>query len=343
MMATMAGRVAPEHNDTLRADLKGFLRTRPDVTLEQIAQFTALSGSALRHFHSGSVGLGEAMHKSVRAAIDQARAGDILAPGASNGAIALTDAQPRGKRVARAGNFYETETVKRVAETLDYCAENCAIGVITADFGVGKTEAVKAWRKRTARKVDSVSFEFCEFTAANRVETVSMIAEALGVVRPTGNANAARGFRDVCAYLRENPALLIFDQCEAVRPRVLQVLRQIWDRTADAGVGLTLLGAPILLQRMLSGTRADLGALTSRVGVWAPLAGISRDEMASVIKQEGVTDVEDAAFDLWYRATQGSMRRLMRSMDLIKSKHAGRRVTGKTITGVAGHLFGMAL
>jgi hypothetical protein len=124
---------------------------------------------------------------------------------------------------------------------------------------------------------------------------------------------------------------------------VLQVVRQIWDKTADAGVGVVLLGAPVLLGRMLGGHRSDLGALTSRVGVWAPLAGLTREEMASILKAEGIGDVEDSAFDLWYRAAQGSMRRLMRSMDLIKAKHAGRRVTEKTITGVAGHLFGMRL
>jgi hypothetical protein len=53
--------------------------------------------------------------------------------------------------------------------------------------------------------------------------------------------------------------------------------------------------------------------------------------MAAIVKAEGITDVEEAAFDLWWRAPAGSMRRLMATMDLLKTKHAGKRVTEKTI------------
>jgi len=90
------------------------------------------------------------------------------------------------------------------------------------------------------------------------------------------------------------------------------------DRTHEAGVGVVLLAAPILLQRMNGSKLADLGALTSRVGVWAPLTGVSKQEMAAIVKQEGITDVEEAAFDLWWKATGGSMRRLMRAIDLLR-------------------------
>jgi hypothetical protein len=108
-------------------------------------------------------------------------------------------------------------------------------------------------------------------------------------------------------------------------------------------VGVVLLSAPILLTRMNQSRIADLGALTSRVGIWAPLAGIQRAEMAAIVKQEGFTDIEESAFDLWWKATAGSMRRLMRALDLLKAKHAGKRITEKTIAGVAGHLWGMSL
>jgi hypothetical protein len=148
-------------------------------------------------------------------------------------------------------------------------------------------------------------------------------------------------FRDLCEYLRENPCLLIYDQCETLRPRVVQVIRQIWDRTHDAGVGVVMLAAPILLARLMSGKLSDLGALTSRVAIFAPLSGLTRSEMAAILKQEGLTDVDEAAFDLWFKATAGSMRRLMRSVDLLKAKHQGKRIAEKTIAGVGGMLWGM--
>jgi hypothetical protein len=70
---------------------------------------------------------------------------------------------------------------------------------------------------------------------------------------------------------------------------------------------------------------------------------VTRHEMAAIAKQEGVADVDEAAYDLWWKATGGSMRRLMAAIDLLRSKHAGKRVTEKTIAGVASHLWGMSV
>jgi DNA transposition AAA+ family ATPase len=147
----------------------------------------------------------------------------------------------------------------------------------------------------------------------------------------------------LCERLRKSPCLLIFDQAERVSIRIFDLIRQIWDRTHDAGVGVVLLSAPILLTRMNQSRVADLGALTSRVGIWAPLAGVGRAEMAAIVKREGFTDIEESAFDLWWRATGGSMRRLMRALDLLKAKHANKRITEKTISGIACHLWGMSI
>ena len=170
-----------------------------------------------------------------------------------------------------------------------------------------------------------------------------MMARTFGVAQQVGSQNGGLVFRELCDYLRMNPCLMIFDQCETLRPRVCQVIRQIWDRTHDAGVGVVMLAAPILLARLLGGKMVDLGALTSRVGIWAPLAGLTRGEMAAIVKDEGFTEVDEAPFDLWHRAAAGSMRRLMRSLDLLKARHKGKRISEKTIAGVAGMLWGMSI
>jgi hypothetical protein len=99
-----------------------------------------------------------------------------------------------------------------------------------------------------------------------------------------------------------------------------------------------MLAAPILMARLNSGKMADLGALSSRVGIWAPLTGLTRAEMAAIVKQEGITDIDDAAFDLWWKATGGSMRRLIRSLDMLRAKHGTKQIGKNTIAGVAAHL-----
>jgi DNA transposition AAA+ family ATPase len=321
------------------------MASRPDLSAAHLAQCSTLAESTVRSFLRGIIPGGRTVVSEIQRVIGQAKAGEILQPGGGErrSVVVAENSERRVSRVARQGLFYETQTVKRVAEVLDYCVEQCAIGVITADFGVGKTEAVKAWRRRVGGKVQSTVFEFDEFSSTNKVDFVRVMARQFGLASQVGSQNGGLVFRDLCDYLREHPCLLVFDQCETLRPRVCQVIRQIHDRTHDAGVGVVMLAAPILLARLNSGKMADLGALTSRVGIWAPLTGLSRAEMAAIVKEEGISDIDESAFDFWYVATGGSMRRLMRSLALLKAKHDGKRVTEKTLVGVAGHLWGAGM
>jgi hypothetical protein len=327
----------------LRDEVLDYLKTRPDLGAADLAQYTTLAESTVRNWIAGKLPGGFEVIDQMRRVLDQARAGDILAPGGADVVVIREDANKRVRKVARTGAFYQTQTVKRIGEVLDYCAENCAIGVVTADFGVGKTEGIKAWRRKNAGRVETTVFEFDEFTSTDKVEFVRGLCRVFGLPVVNGSQGGGRMFFSLCEHLRQNPCLLIFDQCETLRPRVCQIIRQLWDRTNDAGVGVCMAAAPILLQRLMGGKMADLGALTSRVGIWAPLAGITRPEMASIVKGEGFTEVDELAFDLWFKACVGSMRRLMRSLDLLKAKHQGKRITERTIAGVASMLWGMAV
>lgn len=333
-----------ERAEQTRTQLKQFMAARPDVTFEQLAMYTNLAPSTLRNFNAGHCPGGAVVVTEIDRMLLLARAGDILAPEA-RGAQALTVMEEHKpvRRVARRGNFYDIETVRRITEVLDYCAEHASIGIVTADYGCGKTEAVRYWRRTRGQETETLIFEFDEFTSSNKVEFVGVLARMLGAPVAVGSQNAARVFRELIDHLRAHPCLLVFDQCEVVRPRIFQVIRQIWDRASDVGVGVVILAAPMLLTRMMRSGMQDMGALSSRVGIWAALSGVGRAEMAAIVKQEGIDDVEGAAFDLWWKATGGSMRRLMRSIDLLKARHAGKRVTEKTIVGVAGHLWGMAI
>ena len=325
-----------------RSEALRFLASRPDLGPADLAQFTTLAESTVRMFLRGTIPGGREVVDEIDRVIAQVKAGEILQPGGTQQAIVfLEKGQRPERRVMRRDTFYETETARKIWDVLDYAAEHCAIGVVTSGFGNGKTEAVKEWRRRTAGKVESVVFEFDEFSSCNKVDFIRALGRMFGIECAMGSFNGGLVFRELCERLRQQPLLLIFDQVETVRPRICQCLRQLWDKTADAGVGVVLLAAPILLTRLSNGKMADLGALSSRVGVWAPLAGISKAEIAAIVKQEGIADVDPEAFELWWQATGGSMRRLLRAIDLLKAKHAGKRVTEKTVASVAGFLWGM--
>lgn len=327
----------------IRERVSEWLRSRPDVAPERLDAHTALAQSTCRHFRDGSLRAGLALvNAEYSRVLALAVAGEILPVGA--GPMTITEAHGAPvRRVKRARDFYVIETVRQVGIALDYAAENAAIAVITGSYGIGKSEALRHWRENSGRKYETVVFEFDEFAGAGVCDFVECLAELIGVDYKRGANNGGRTMRAVCAALIEAPCLLVLDQCETVRPRVMQVIRQIHDRTRHAGVGVALLAAPVLMERLTASRMRDLEALRSRVGVWAQLTGLGRAEMVAIIKQEGITGVEPEAMELWWRATGGSMRRLAAAVDMIRAKHSGRAVTEKTIAGVAGHLWGMTL
>ena len=339
----MTRQVPPEVTERVREEARAFLRARPDLSITDLIHHTALSESTGRCFMNGHCAGGREVIGEITRALARARSGDILQPGGRQSIVITEQPEDRVRQVTKRHRFYETQTVKRVAEILDYCSDGAKIGVITGDFGVGKTDALNAWRMGRGQKVENLVFEFDDFAAASACDFVFTLVGLLGMTVSCPMQFAGPAFRDLCDHLRESPALLVFDQAEMVRARVFQTIRMLWDRTHEAGVGVVILAAPLLLVRLSRSGMADLGALTSRVGIWGALSGVTRNEMAAIVKAEGIADVDEDAFDLWWRATRGSMRRLMGAIDLLKARHAGRRVTATTITGVAGHLWGTTI
>ena len=244
----------------------------------------------------------------------------------------------------RPRQHYEVAMVRQVASTIDFAVENDALVLMTADFGAGKTYAAREWRREAvAGGLDVLFFEFIDPTANNKRDFLNELATQLGVDDHATNANATgRLFNAIITRLREQPAVLIFDQCEAVSVRMLQIVRQIWDAAREEGVAVVLLAAPQLLIRLERGRAGDLGALRSRIGARVGLSGVTREEMASIVKAEGVTEVDDDAFELLYQAVGGSMRWLMEAVDMLTSRHQGKRVTERTIIGVCRRLLGVS-
>jgi type II secretory pathway predicted ATPase ExeA len=321
--------------------VKGFLAERPDVAPDRFAACTKFAPSTLRHVLDGMREPSADVTAELARVLRLALAGEVFPAGA--GAVALPEGHARPiLPVRRPRDIFLTETLRKVGRGLTYCAEHAALGVITATYGAGKTMSVRHWREfGEGRGIESVVFEHSDFSASNSIDFVESLADLVGAEYKRGCHNGGRTMRALCAHLVEHPALLIIDQAEAVRGRVMQITRQIWDRTHDAGVGMVLLAAPVLMERLQASRISDLAALSSRVGMWVQLRGLSESEMAAILKAERITTVDEAAFRTWYRAVGGSMRRLMASVDLIQAKHAGKQITERTLAGVAAYLWGL--
>ena len=327
-----------EQAEQLRGELREFMARRPDLDPIDLVQYSSLGECAGRAFLRGTLPGGKQVISELQNVLEMARAGDILRAGRGK-TIAMPERGGEAARpVSRRHNVYETAMVRQVGEMLDHCCEHAALGCLTAPFGSGKTAAVKIWMSRNGRDKNALVFEFDDFSASNRVDLVEQLARMLGLDGKTGSQQAGRVFRAVCAELRSHPRFLILDQVETVRPRVLQVVRQLFDRTE---VGVVLLAAPVLLARMRASKMADFAALESRIGVWCALNGMTKFEMASILKSEGLCNIDEAAFLLFWRAVGGSIRRLMQAVELLRTKHTGKRVTEQTVAGLAGNLWGL--
>ncbi len=307
-----------------------------------VALSVNLGYSTVGRFLAGDLKESAGIRRELTLFLDQVRRGEIRS--SRQNKVTPINARTPGRRPPkhpeRRRRTFETTTMKRVWSTIDLAAENSSLALITADFGAGKTHAAQAWRSKS--DLNSIYFEFDDFSAASKIEFIDALASQLGIGGAVNMHSASRIFREVVSSLREEPAVLIFDQCEMVRFRVLQLIRQLWDRTNQSGVAVVLLSAPQLLRRLERGRSTDLGALRSRIGVWVHLRGVERDEMAAIIKSEGLT-VNDAAFELWYRAVGGSMRWLMESIDLLVARHKGKSIGERTIAGVCGRLMGIKI
>jgi hypothetical protein len=86
----VAGKVC----ESLRLQLREFMRVRPDLSADHFAQYTTLAPTTIRHFMAGNMFGGNDVVTQIRRALDQAQAGDILAPGGPN-TLTLTEDQSR--------------------------------------------------------------------------------------------------------------------------------------------------------------------------------------------------------------------------------------------------------
>lgn len=328
----------------IRQQVVELLQRRPDIEVYNLYPYTRLNTSTCSMFMAGQR-CTPRIEAEFSRVLAQVANGDILRPDRGD-AITICEVESGTpvRQVRRARDFYLTETVRRSIQMLKYCSENAVMGVLTGEYGIGKTEAIQHWREKEGKKVSHLMFEFDEFSSRNVIDFVGVLADVMDIQHGRTVRSGGATMRAICAQLAKSPMFLIFDQCEACSARIFQVIRQIHDATKHAGVGVLLLGSSLLAQKLQNtGKMKDIGAFTSRVSIWAPLRGVLKEEAAHIVEREGISNIEPAAFELLWKATGGSMRRLMAVTDLLVNKHAGKPVTVRTIEGVASQLWGMHL
>lgn len=328
-------------NATVQQRVRELLERRPDITTARLATaIPGLSRATVFFYISGQYEPTSDTDKHFERVLNQIEAGEIFRAD-EPAPLQITEEVSTARRLPRKRGFYVIDTTRRVRQLLNYCDEQAVIGICTADFGAGKTESIRHWRESDGHKVEHILFEFDDFSGRNVLDFIGCLASQLNLPVQPNMHTGGKVLRACIEALERRPMLLIFDQCEMVAPRIFQIIRQIWDKTRCAGVGVAIFAAPMLVERLEKSRMRDLGALCSRVGIWATLTGVQKSEVSAILHQEGIAQIDDGATDLVWRAAAGSMRRLMAISDLLASKHAGKAVTERTIAGIAKHLWGL--
>ncbi len=259
---------------TVREQVLALLQQR-GLNATDVACYVDLAQSTVWNYLAGTRGESQQIKAEMQLFLMRVGRGEILSEGSQpeHNVVSIANGSKRSPRNPKRRRHYETEMVQQVASAIDFCVGHSSIGLITADFGAGKTHAAQLWRRQHL-DINSLLFEFEETTASSKFDFIGCIADQLGMDGRVTYATAHRQFHAVVNRLREEPLLLVLDQCEGVRVRVLQLIRQLWDRTHEFGTAVVLLSAPQLSQRLERRRSGDLGALRSRIGVHVALRGL---------------------------------------------------------------------
>jgi len=329
------------------------LQKRPGFNLANLASHTNLAHSTLRNLMTATGGQRETPNvvRELTPVLDRLERGEIFLIGpAGNNAIAIQQEEPRPARVKKIGKHYSTDLYREVLSTLDYCWDNASLGCFAAPSQTGKSHGVRAW-KQAHPKTDVTVIEFQEFSIGNKCDFMQRLGNALlGPNSPRGGTiSAGKTFDAVVDHLRAEPGLLIFDQCEAVRVSVFQVIRQLWDAVESAGTGMCLFGTPLLWSKLQRSKAQALETLTRRICPWRVRGGISLGEMEQIVAHEGITDIDQPAMKKLWELIDGPYQGgctglLMHAVQLLKAKaEKGKTIGESTITKMAAFLAGIRI
>lgn len=302
-----------------------------------VAHLLNLGKAPVERFVNGERA-GEQVQAAMREYLARGERGDYQ-PSGRGAEVVVINEQPRRALVReRPRQHYETVFIRQIGSLIDLARENCSIVIGLAEFGAGKTYAAQVWRSKH-RDVPSLLYEFDPWTSAYHLAFLGELAgRVVGRSEDVTVHNSYHIWKDLITELAAHPRVLVFDQCEAVRVRLLQAIRHIWDMT---GCPIVLLAAPSLKQRLDRGRAGDLGALRSRISCWDELSGLTVEDTAAVLKREGVGDLDAETVALLHEAVGGSMRYLLEAIDLIASRHKGKKVGVKTVVSVCRRLMGI--
>ena len=189
--------------------------------------------------------------------------------------------------------FKMTTVSKTVMDLITYCHVQGKIGVIYGDAGIGKTMAIKEYKKlNSGAVVITISPCFSNITGVNE-----LIADQLKIKEKTSR----RVYSEAIAKLKGSNKVLIVDEAQHLTTKVINHLRCLSD---ESGIGIAFIGNEEIYLKMKGSGRASYAQLYSRIGKNKHVltGDITRKDIEAVFDEDGC--LEDDAIEILLKISQ---------------------------------------
>ena len=201
--------------------------------------------------------------------------------------------------------YQATSTSIQVASLIEMCHGRGEMGVAYGDPGVGKTMAVRQYAKENEDAiVITISPTTATITGVNE-----LIAEKLGIKEKTSRRITA----GIVAKLKGTKRVIVIDEAQHLKAKVVNHLRSIVDATEDEEtgerIGMALVGNDEIFHELKVKQAAAFSQISDRITYWKHLVAseVSRDDIRLIFTE---APLEAEAIDLLYKiSTSVSVRK----------------------------------
>jgi DNA transposition AAA+ family ATPase len=210
----------------------------------------------------------------------------------------------------------QTEDLRRIANAVQIAHAEKDIALVIADAGAGKSTAA-AWYARNNEKATVL---INVVSGMNRRMLVQEIARQLSL--DTARVSVSTLIKNVSETLFERDMVVILDEADYLRADALEFTRRL---VYDLGQsGLVLIGLP-RLKYQIQNLRNDHRQLESRIGVYLPLAGLTRAD-AGAIAESVWPKIDRKIVDAIYNVSKTDVRQFTKIIERMQGAMAVNNV-----------------
>jgi DNA transposition AAA+ family ATPase len=199
----------------------------------------------------------------------------------------------------------ETDQLQKIANAIALAHTEKDIALIVDNAGGGKTTAAKWYAEQNSRT--TILIEVVK-GMNTRILTLK-IAEALGL--DTVRVNHQTLIQHISTALADRNMVVLLDEADYLKADALEFSRRLVNDLGQSG--LVLIGLP-RLTGTIQNLKNDHQQLESRIGVYLPLAGLTKKD-AKKIAQTVWPDVEADVVEAMYRISRTDVRQFVKIIE----------------------------